>query len=130
MEKPSSKVLVVDDDPPLRKLARACLEAMGLEVVEASCGRSAIAQLEAAPPALVCLDLTLPELSGYEVCEHMRSSPRLQRVPVLMMSARSHPVDRAYAEEAGAAAYLTKPFTSQTFVTSVRALLDAAGVHP
>jgi two-component system chemotaxis response regulator CheY len=120
----TGRVLVVDDDPGIRKLVRKCLEAMGLKVEEASCGRTAITQLEHDAPELVCLDLMLPELSGYDVCEHIRRTPRLQRVRVLMMSARAHPVDRAYAEEAGAAAYLTKPFTIAEFTSQVSALLS------
>ena len=123
----TGKVLVVDDDPDIRLLVRRCLEDMGLDVEEASCGLTAIARLEKLAPELVCLDLMLPEVSGYDVCEHIRRSPRLREVKVLMMSARAHPVDRAYAEEAGAAAYLTKPFTITEFASQVGALLSERG---
>ena len=127
MEKTMPRVLVVDDDPPVRKLARACLEAMGLGVEEAACGKTALAKLAAAAPALVCLELALPELSGYDVCEFIRRSPSLRDVPVLMMSDHSYPEDRAYALEAGAAAFLAKPFTPKTFAESVRRLLQGVG---
>lgn len=124
------RVLVVDDDAPMRALERGCLEALGLQVEEAACGRTALAKLEAHPPSLVCLELTLPELSGYELCEYIHRSPALQDVPVMVVTARSHPVDRAYAEEAGAAKYLTKPFTAQHFTATVRELLGGDGGLP
>jgi two-component system chemotaxis response regulator CheY len=121
------RILVVEDDPPLRRLARACLESMGLQVDEVSSGKNAIRHLEERTPALVCLDLMLPEISGFDVCDHIRSTPRLSKVPVLVMSTRSHPVDRAYAEEAGAAGYITKPFRIDEFQGEVRKLLRSTG---
>ena len=70
-------------------------------------------------PDLVCLDLMLPELSGFEVCEFMRSIPALMSVPILVMSARAKPMDRAFAEEVGATAYLIKPFKRSEFSRAV-----------
>lgn len=127
MESPAPRVLVVEDDPALRRLARVCLESMGLVVDEVSSGKNAIAHLEGKIPALVCLDLMLPEISGFDVCDHMRRTPRLSKIPVLVMSTRTNPVDRAFAEEAGAAAYLTKPFNIDEFKGTVRTLLTSSG---
>jgi DNA-binding response OmpR family regulator len=122
-EKPKQKVLLVEDDPALRKLVKSHLDRMGLEVVEAADGRSALARLGEHAPDLVCLDLMLPESSGYEVCEFIRKTATLKHVPVLVMSARTLPEDRAHAEEVGASAYLIKPFNRATFTTQVSALL-------
>ena len=89
-------------------------------------GRSAIRALELGPPDLVCLDLMLPELSGFEVCEFMRSRPELKDVPILVMSARAKPMDRAFAEEVGATAYLVKPFKRSEFSHAVNVCIARA----
>ena len=113
------KALVVEDHPDARALVRTYLVAMGLEVVDVAEGRSAIRILKVDRPDLVCLDLMLPELSGFEVCEFMRSSPELRDIPILVMSARAKPMDRAFAEEVGATAYLVKPFKRGEFSRAV-----------
>jgi DNA-binding response OmpR family regulator len=119
------QVLVVDDDPPMRKLVRGYLEKMGMQVEEASCGAAAISHLSKNRPDLVCLDLTLPEFSGFDICDFIRSRPELEKVPVLMISARKLPGDRALAEEAGVSSYLTKPFKPADFANRVNELLSA-----
>jgi two-component system chemotaxis response regulator CheY len=113
------KALVVEDHPDARALVRTYLLSMGLEVVDVAEGRSAIRSLQASRPDLVCLDLMLPELSGFEVCEFMRSNPELRDIPILVMSARAKPMDRAFAEEVGATAYLVKPFKRSEFSRAV-----------
>jgi two-component system chemotaxis response regulator CheY len=123
----SARVLVVEDDPALQKLVMSHLKRLGLEADVASNGVAAIQYIEAHKPDLVCLDLMLPRMSGYEVCEHIRRTPALQHIPILVMSARTLPEDRAHAEEVGASAYLSKPFTREQFATQVRALIKAPG---
>jgi CheY-like chemotaxis protein len=119
-------VLLVEDDPEIRKFLRRCLEKLDLRVKEAATGRAALALLKEEKPALVCLDLMLPEFSGYEICEKIRASPDLHDVPVLIVSARAMPPDRAMAEEVGATAYLIKPIHWKTFSTTVAGLLDGS----
>lgn len=116
-------MLVVEDDPEIRKLLRKYLEKLSLEVLEAGTAKAALAVLQMHTPALVCLDLMLPESSGYDVCEKIRSSPLLKDVPVLVVSARSMPPDRALAEEVGATAYLMKPIRWSSFSETVLGLL-------
>lgn len=112
----SPSALVVEDDPEIRKLLRKYLEKLGFAVEEAASGKSALALLETvAVPAIVCLDLMLPDSSGYVICERIRALPRLAEVPVLIISARSMPPDRAAAEEVGATAYLIKPIRWASF---------------
>lgn len=118
------RALVVEDHPDARALVRTYLLSMGVEVVDVAEGRSAIRQLELSPPDLVCLDLMLPELSGFEVCEFMRAHPALREVPILIMSARAKPMDRAFAEEVGATAYLVKPFKKIDFSRAVTACMN------
>lgn len=120
-------VLVVEDSPLFRKMVGEFLHALGVtRVQEASNGRSALEQLAHSRPDLVCLDLTLPDVSGYDVCEYIRGQPELAGLPVLMISARGTLLDRAQAEEVGADGYLTKPFTQEEFVQQVLRLLARA----
>ncbi len=107
-------VLIVEDSPMFRKMLSDMLQSLGFtRVLEASSGTAALELLTEERPELVCLDLTLPDISGYEVCEFIRSTPVLQDIPVLMISARTQTMDRAQAEEAGASGYLIKPFTPE-----------------
>jgi two-component system, OmpR family, response regulator len=126
VQKPLARrtVLVVEDDPELRKIVRLYLEGLGMEVSEVAGGRAAILHVAVHRPDLVCLDLMLPELSGYEVCEFIRNEVRLRGVPILIMSARGLPQDRAYAEQMGASTYLVKPFKRQAFNAAVLEIIE------
>jgi two-component system chemotaxis response regulator CheY len=127
MEQMPDTVLVVEDSPLFRRMLRDMLEVMGFRhIVEAASGTAALEQLTQVRPLLVCLDLTLPDVSGFDVCEYIRSTPGLTNVPVLMISARTLTLDRAQAEEAGANGYLTKPFTQEEFNQQVRRVLALA----
>jgi DNA-binding response OmpR family regulator len=119
----SKLALVVEDDPPLRKMVRGYLELIKYQVSEASDGRKAMAALREQKFDLVVLDLMLPESSGYDVLEFIRKEG-MSATPVLMMSARSLPEDRAHAEELGARLYLIKPFTRAEFTRAVRAVTE------
>lgn len=120
--------LVVDDDPEIRKLISLYLEKLGFAVTSAGDGRNAIKKLDEARPSLLCLDLMLPESSGYDVCEHVLKTASLRDLPILMMSARGMPEDRAMAEELGVRKYLVKPFTQSQFIEGVREALGAEGL--
>lgn len=116
--------LVVEDDPALQQAVIERLESEHFDVRAAANYDAAVKVLEGCQPALVCVDLGLPSESGYELCEHIRKQRRLLRVPVLVMSERYFPEDMAHAEEAGANAFLKKPFTMQQLSKYVAALLD------
>src|SRR5262249_51780526 len=118
------RALVVEDHPDARALVRTYLLGMGVEVVDVAEGRSAMRGLESSPPVLVCVDLMLPELSRFEVCEFIRAHPVLKEVPILIMSARAKPMDRAIAEEVGATACLVKPFKKSEFSRAVNSCLN------
>lgn len=117
-------VLVVEDHPPLRAAICRLLRQMGLESVEASDVATALGRLATAEPDLVFLDLVLPEGSGYELCELIRSSPRFRSTPILAASERAYPADRAHASEAGADAFIAKPFTVVQLRKRIESLLD------
>src|SRR6266705_2142854 len=93
----SNQVLIVDDDADILKLIRRYCEKLGCSVREAQTAAEARAALQGFTPDLVCLDLMLPDGSGYSICEQIRADPRLAQVPVLVLSARSSPVDQAAA---------------------------------
>lgn len=119
-------VLVVEDSPMFRRMLSDMLQSLGYtRVLEAFSGEAAKELLAEQRPDLVCLDLTLPDISGYEVCEHIRATPGLQDVPVLMISARTQTMDRAQAEEAGASGYLIKPFTPDELRQQVERVMAA-----
>jgi two-component system chemotaxis response regulator CheY len=118
-------VLLVEDDASIRALLKRSLQRLGLKVFEASNGRAAINFLTNNKPDLVCLDLVLPELSGFDIITLIRRNRRFDALPVLVISARPLPEDQAQAREQGASAYLTKPFTRGEFEQCVRSLLAA-----
>jgi two-component system, OmpR family, response regulator len=123
--KPKKKtVLVVEDDPALRKLIEGYLKTLEFDAVLSADGRSAMSELKKQEFDLVCMDLMLPEVSGYDLCEHIRKTLGLAHLPILIISARTLPEDRAYAEEVGATAYLPKPFSRADFAEQIRHLFE------
>lgn len=117
-------ILVVEDHPELRQQLGEALTQLGFEVRLAADGEQAMELLQQFRPRLVCLDLCLPEISGYEVCDYVRSDPELQDTVVLVMSGRTLPMDRAYAMEAGADAFLEKPFALPVLLAELQRLLN------
>lgn len=116
-------ILVVDDDAKLVHLVRTYLERDGHRVVEASDGRAALAAVALEQPALLVLDVMLPEVDGLSVLAALR---RTSRTPVVMLSARGTVHDRIEGLELGADDYLPKPFSPAELVVRVRRLLDRA----
>ena len=128
MENSPRTVLLVDDSLMFRKLLGDLFRDLGaVEVVEVASGRAALEHLAGAPrPDLVCVDLVLPDVSGFDVCTHIRSTPALTDLPVLVVSSRHQPEDKARAERAGATGYLSKPFTVEDFGTHVHRVMGAS----
>ena len=118
------KILVVDDDPKMRKLLRACLEADGFGVVEARDCASAHTEMQAAPISLVTLDLNLGMDNGFDLA---REITRDHHVPIIMVTGRSDVIDRVVGLEIGADDYIVKPFHPREMVARVRTVLRRAG---
>ena len=118
------RILVVDDDADIRLLLHELLERAGYEVDEAENGRAALRRLYATPPALVILDVTMPDLDGYQTLERIRD---LSEVPVLMLTARSQELEKVRGLSAGADDYVAKPFGRQELLARVQALLRRTG---
>jgi two-component system chemotaxis response regulator CheY len=123
MKTPNYTALVIEDNRPQRLLLKRKLQRIGFHVLEAADGRRAIAQLGEAQVDLVCLDLMLPDMSGLQICEFIRGSPRHADVPVLVLSGRALPEDRAHAERAGVSGYLVKPFNWSEFDAEINRLV-------
>ena len=119
----SARVLVVDDEEDIRKLVAHLLRRAGHDVVEAENGRSALRSLHASPPDLVVLDVSMPELDGWQTLERIRD---LSDVPVLMLTARGDELERVRGLQAGADDYVVKPFGRQELLARVQALLRRA----
>jgi len=116
-------VLVVDDEPHIVELAELYLNNEGYRVISATDGAQALKKIETERPALVILDLMLPEINGWEVCRRVRATGNL---PIIMLTARSDDVDKIVGLELGADDYVTKPFNPRELVARVKAVLRRA----
>ena len=123
---PTAPILVVDDDAKIVRLVRTYLERDGFAVVTASDGPGALEAIETHQPALVVLDLMLPELDGRAVIRAVRRDEEAARTPILVLSARSSTIDRIAGLEDGADDYLPKPFSPAELVLRVKSILRRA----
>ena len=114
------KVLIVDDEPPIRKLLRMGLSTQGYEVLDATNGKTALAQLDAKPD-LIILDLGLPDMQGLDLLAAIRA--RNESVPIVVLSSRSDESVKVRALDLGADDYLTKPFGMEELLARMRAAL-------
>ena len=120
---PGDRILVVDDEPDIIALVAYHLARSGYRVSTASSGPEALHAARDEQPALIILDLMLPELSGFEVLERIRADRALADIPVLMLTARREEPDRVHGLSLGADDYLVKPFSPQELVLRVRNIL-------
>ena len=121
-------VLVVEDVADIRRLIRWSLEPDGHRITEASDARRALVALRDGLPDLIVLDVMLPgDIDGHTLCRTLKADARLGHIPVLMLTSLSSDRDRASGEQAGATAYLTKPFVPLELVEVVEALLLTPG---
>jgi DNA-binding response OmpR family regulator len=116
-------VLVVEDDPDVQALAAEHLTQRGFDVALAADGHTALRILRESRPELVYLDLNLPHISGYDVCEQIRNDPALRDIAVIMTSARCTFDVRAHALDAGADVYLPKPYDIEELSERIEELL-------
>src|SRR2546428_6301155 len=122
------EVLVVEDEPDIRRLVVLHLEREGFRCRTATTGSDALREVKAAVPDLVVLDLMLPEVDGLEVCRRLRRDTSTAAIPIIMLTAKSDEVDRIVGLEIGADDYVGKPFSPKELVARVRAVLRRA--HP
>jgi DNA-binding response OmpR family regulator len=130
MDAKRSTALIVEDDPKLQNAMSAQLRQMGLEVLVANHYDAALRHLAVGEPHVICIDVGLPNKSGYELCEHIRSSLRFLGLPILMTSDHGDPGEMAYAEDAGANAFLQKPFSMRQLAHCIESLLSVSLAAP
>ena len=118
-----TRVLVVDDDAPIRLLCRVNLEAEGMEVLEASDGPDGLEKARTARPDVVLLDVMLPKLDGWRVAEALLDDPRTGEIPIVFLTARAELRDQARGLEIGGIEYITKPFNPVELAELIRDLL-------
>jgi two-component system KDP operon response regulator KdpE len=113
-------ILIVDDEPQIRRVMRTTLTSHGYSVVEAASGEEALEKLRAERPDLIVLDVNMPGISGLETCAEIRTS---SDVPIIMLTIRNSERDKVQALDAGADDYVVKPFGVQELMARIRAAL-------
>ena len=123
MSSGSTRVLVIDDEAPIRLLCRVNLEAEGMQVLEAADGPSGLEKARAEAPDVVLLDVMMPGLDGWRVAEELLDDPRTSSIPIVFLTARAELRDRARGIDLGGIDYVTKPFNPVELAPLVRNLL-------
>ena len=119
-----NRVLIVDDDPAIRRVVSALLDLDEYGLLEAADGQAALEVVRDERPDLVILDLNLPKLSGHEVLQQMRANPELRRIPVAILTTSAAEKDVVKGYDLGANCYLTKPVDVEQFVHVVQSIED------
>jgi DNA-binding response OmpR family regulator len=120
----SQNILIVDDDPNIRELLEVNLGAAGFTIRNASQGREAMDLMRQRTPDLVILDIMMPEMDGWEVCKQIRDDPRLERVKIIMLTAKGSEKDKLVGMEIFKAdEYMTKPFDIDELIKTITTLL-------
>ncbi|MDD5408906.1 MAG: response regulator [Candidatus Omnitrophica bacterium] len=118
-----TKLLIIDDEPGLVEMLTMRLEANDYQVISASDGREGLDRARNENPDLIILDLMLPEIDGYKVCRMLKTDERYKQIPVIFFTARVQASDIKSGEEAGAQAYISKPFEPDILLAKVAQLL-------
>jgi DNA-binding response OmpR family regulator len=124
------RILVVDDEPDAVALIEFNLVQAGYEVITAEDGAEALKKAREQRPALIVLDLMLPEIDGLEVCATLRRDPATAGIPIIMLTAKAAEIDRVHGLEIGADDYVTKPFSPRELVLRIKKMLDRGQERP
>ena len=120
------KILVIDDDPTLLKLAQSVLNSSGYEVVVAADAPNGLELAMKQNPDLIILDVMMPVINGFNICRLMKSEKSLKHIPIILLTSRSTESDQKIGAEVGADAYFAKPFKTDELLFKVRELLKTA----
>jgi DNA-binding response OmpR family regulator len=123
----ATRVLVIDDEAPIRLLCRVNLEAEGMQVLEAADGPTGLETARAEIPDVILLDVMMPGLDGWRVAEELLDDERTQGIPIVFLTARAELRDRARGIDLGGVDYVTKPFNPVELAPLVRSLLTRVG---
>src|SRR6059058_23713 len=122
--RPMTRVLVIDDEAPIRLLCRVNLEADGMEVLEASDGPTGLEKARNEEPDVILLDVMMPGLDGWQVAEELLDDERTRSIPIVFLTARAEMRDRTRGLDLGGLDYVTKPFNPLDLAPLVRELLE------
>ncbi len=120
----ATRVLVIDDESPIRLLCRVNLEAEGMEVLEAADGPTGLERARAERPDVILLDVMMPGLDGWRVAEELLDDGRTEAIPIVFLTARAELRDRARGIDLGGVDYVTKPFNPVELAPLVRDLIE------
>ncbi len=127
LDRMARTVLVVDDDPHIREIISFALEQAGMTAVEAVNGLKALDLVQQENPALIILDINMPEVDGFQFCKEIRKT---SEVPILFLSSRDEEIDRVVGLEIGGDDYVSKPFSPRELIARVNAILKRAQATP
>ena len=122
------RILIADDDDDLRQLLRLMLSREGFEVIEAANGTEALARAYDSRPALVLLDVMMPDIDGFDVCRRLRSDERTHRLPIVFVTARDDITQRNEMLKLGADDCLRKPIGPRDLIARVREVMERRGL--
>ncbi|MFC1585490.1 PleD family two-component system response regulator [Fibrobacterota bacterium] len=120
----NATILVIDDDRSATKLLKLNLEVYGFNVLIAISGRDGLAKAFSELPEAIILDVRMPDLNGWHVCERLKNDPRTAGIPVLFLTAYSQETDFEKSQKLGASLFLTKPFDPEELVQKIRGILE------
>ena len=118
------KILIVEDEESLLKLESILLTSKGYDVRGVSNGQQALDAIDEEHPDLVLLDIMLPQIDGFEVCQRIKDNPETKDIPVIMLTAKKSREDMARGEKVGADWYITKPFKSAMVIETIQRFLN------
>ena len=119
----AKRILVIDDDPTLLKLAQGVLHSNGFDVIASADAPNGLETAMKQKPDLIVLDVMMPIINGFNICRLMKSQKALKHIPIILLTSRSTKADQDIGTEVGADAYLSKPFKTEEFLDKIRELL-------
>lgn len=120
----SGKILIVDDSLENLRLLSSLLAREGYKVISATDGSMALSTIKEEPPDLILLDVMIPEMDGYEVCQYLKSQKQTRHIPIIFLSGLDSELDKVEAFRVGAVDYVTKPFYTEEVIFRVKAQLS------
>ena len=119
----AEKILIVDDEPDIRKLLEFRLKTAGYEVITAKDGKSALKKAGEDSPDLIVLDVIMPDMNGFEICRLLKKSDRTKDIPVIMLTVLAHEEDLSKGLEKGASCFMSKPFNIIDLLAEIKTIL-------
>ncbi len=121
------KILIVEDQPPIVNMLKMRLEAHNYEVITAGDGQEGLEKAQKDSPSLIILDVMLPKLSGYKICQFLKSDPKYNAIPIIISSGRTPQEIKKVSQEVGADAFVSKPFEAEVLLAKMKELLEKKG---